>query len=290
MGILDNYRKQRPSVTRVYLRVAILTALFVVVVTIMIVLRRRAREAEGLSRIPARPAPASALPAAGSGSMPASPPAGLPEWKPLSPAEERNLLAKITDQAPLAVREHREAYYYLLNKVHRMTDAEINAQLDLTVGYEEFANQADIVRGSVVEVKGHLLRLEETPLDPSRAGLPVVYEGQIMDRSLKVYSFRLTESPRPAFEPGQLRIEDARHVRLRGIFMQVVVYQNREVPPTDVAAPLIIGRKLVEIPPVGRKTSWLWLLVLALLATVIAVRLGIVLLPKRGPRHRRHIA
>jgi len=32
-------------------------------------------------------------------------------------------------------------------------------------------------------------------------------------------------------------------VRLRGIFVQVVVYQNREVPPKDVAAPLIIGRK-----------------------------------------------
>ena len=130
----------------------------------------------------------------------------------------------------------------------------------------------------MVEVKGHLPRLVKTSLDPSKAGLAAVYEGQVMDRSLNVYSFRLTESPRPVFEPGKVQIKDARHVRLRGIFMQIVVYQNRA--QEDVATPLILGRRLVDIPPVSRKSSWVWLMVLGGLVIFVALRLGLTLLPR----------
>jgi len=276
MGILENYRKQRPAAIRGYLRVAILSSLFMVVITIMIVLGQRAQEAAGPSAIPSKPIARETHPEDSAPSPVA--PGSASAWKLRTPAQERALLARIVDQAPLAVREHREAYYYLLNKVHRMTEAELDAQLDLSVGYGQFAHQADIVRGSVVEVKGHLLRLVETPLDPSKAGLPAVYEGQIMDRSLNVYSFRLTESPRPMFEPGKVQIKDARHVRLRGIFMQVVVYQNRA--QKDVATPLILGRRLVDIPPVNRKSSWVWPTVLGGVVILVALRLGLTLLPR----------
>ena len=274
MAILGRYRDRRRNETLPLRRVWTLSILLcLVVMVVLITAQRRLNSTAGSSETPESPA-ATAPPDA----PPPGPPPPSSTWRLLPPDEERALLSQIVDQVPLGVREHREAYYYLINKVHRLTDAQLAEELDPEVTYFDYAKQPEIIRGSVVEVSGMVMRLEMTPLDPSKAGLAAVYEGQIMDRKSNIYSFVLTEPPAPPFAPGRIRVRNALRARLRGIFMQILVYGNREVPPKDVATPLIIGRRLERLkvkglapPPV----SWGWIAVLGVGALVLSVWLCI---------------
>jgi hypothetical protein len=158
-----------------------------------------------------------------------------------------------------------------------MTDAALDALLDASIGYADYADRPHEVRGRVATVTGHLLRLERTPLDPAEACIPVVYEGQVLDNLNRVYSFCLTEPPRPPFVPGSVGIRDGLAVRLRGVFMQVIAYENRQEPPRMIATPLLIGRRLEPIKrgaAAGTDSlSWPWLAILLVLGVVAAVAL-----------------
>lgn len=288
MPILERYRKRSARVTTGYRRVLILVILLGVVVALMGLLARTGRQ-----RSPDTKAPESQM-----SSLPRADPASTahadetrtsrPKWRPLPPEKERALLAKLADQVPLRAPLHHEAYYYLLNKVQNMTDAELEKDLDTTVAYADCARRPKEIRGRVVEVSGTLLRLERTPLNLSKAGLSAVYEGQIMDRDQHIYSFFLSEPPQPSLVPGDVRVRDSRRVRLRGVFMQVLVYENREDPPKHVATPLIIGRRLVEIrkrrPGPGR-IGWQWIVSLAVLTLAVGFWL-FLRLPQRARRRR----
>ena len=272
MAILGKYRKRGTEAARGFRRTVILLLLLCVVIALMALLGQKRK---GRDREPAIQ-PAAPLPRAVRGTRSA----GLPDWHPLPPGQERALLAKVVDQVPLGVREHRHAYYYLLNKMHRLSDTEVASLLDRSIRYGDYARQPDIVRGSMVEISGLLLRYERTPLDPGKAGFEAVYEGQILDADNHVCSFSVTE-PHARFVPGRVDIRDARRVRLRGVFMQVIVYQNQEHPPKDVATPLVIGRRLVALPTPrfgARPISWAWIAALA--AVTLAIGLWLFL----GPR------
>ena len=268
MPVLEKYRARGSRPGSGYRRAIIFGAMLLVVGALFLSLNRASRK--GAPPPPAPPAPPAAtsrdVDDAQAGSMP-------DQWKPLPPAEERTLLAALTDQQPLYVREHREAYYYLLNKAHHMTDSALDSQVNNEITYADYGRQPDIVRGSVVEVTGRLLRLNKTMLQPGKATIPAVYEGQILDRDNHVYSFFLTEPPGPPFRPGAVRISDGIGARLRGIFMQVLAYDNRENPPKTIVSPLLIGRRLIEISApdtAPAPLAWYWYA----LITVGAVVLG----------------
>jgi len=282
LAILEKYRRDRSLSLRGYRRALVLMLFLAVVLALMVMIGIQARES--VLQPSASPPPA---PAAPSPDVIIEDP--LPDWAPLSPKEERALLGKITDQAPLGVRENREAYYYLLNKVRRMSDTELAERVDRKIQYEDFQNQGDIIRGSVVEVTGTLLRIEETELDYAQAGLRAIYEGQIMTADGALYSFSLTMRPQAPFAPGKVGVRDALPVRLRGIFMQVIVYENRENPPKQIATPLIIGRSLthIRLPPRPRG-SFPWFTVSALLA--LAAGLAFTIVATLTSPRRKHTA
>lgn len=281
MAILQEYRKKtRAQGKRGYRRGLILAVLLCLVAVMMVLLNRYAGKrshkpatASQPTRVTAKVSP-----------VPSQPRRGAAAWRPLTARKERELLARIVDQTPLGVREHRDAYFYLLNKIHNMSDVAIAARVDRSITYADYADQPDIVRGSFVEVAGHLLRLEKTPLDPAQAMLPAVYEGQILDAENRVYSFCLTEPPQRPFLPGTMRIRDALRVRLQGVFMQVITYRNREDPPRDVVTPLIIGRRLVESKAGPRPSTppWIWIAAFGGLSTLIGT--GIILGLRRTRR------
>ena len=283
MVILGEYRKHRKTTSLGHRRIVLLAVLLGLVVAMMALFHRKAAEVHTAPSIRPRPA-VHESPAA-----PQSPPAErlASAWHALPPEKERALLARIIDQAPLAVREHREAYHYLLNKLHHMTDAQVAAEADPTISYADYVGQPEIVRGSMVEVAGRLLRLEKTGLDQDKAGLTAVYEGQIMDAKGHLYSFCLTKPPSAPFSPGTVRFEDGLRVRLQGVFMQIIVYRDRHIPPRNVATPLIIGRRLIEMQPAQTASdtiSWLWVALLAL--ATLGAGLWLFLAARRPPPAR----
>jgi len=284
MPILGKYRKPRPIGLRGY-RVALMLALLLVVVVVVALRLGKRKEAPRPPTTHREPSASRAATA-----PPPDTPAPDSNWRALSPDEERAMLGRIVDQAPLGVLEHRKAYYYLLNKVHRMSDREMADRVDREIGYRDFAWQPQIVRGSVAEVQGILLRLQSVPLsNPKEAGLQLIYEGQIMDSDTPdhIYSFVLTERPGAQFKPDRVTIDDALRVRLRGIFMQNIVYQNQQNPPKRVATPLIIGRRLLKISRPSPETgpvSIIWPAALALAACLFGAWLFLL----KGRRKRPH--
>ena len=281
MPILERYRGRRSLGGPPYSKVLRLTALLcVLAIAGVMSLARYARTS--------RPEPAP--PAEDGASSLAAPEAyALPpddDWEPLSREEERELLAPIVDQVPLGVREHREAYYYLINRVRRMTHEEMGERLDTDVEYQDYELQPHVIRGAVVQARGLVMRLEKTDLASDKAGLPSVWEGQMVDRRNQLYSFVLTEPPHEPFRVG-LRMADGVWGDLRGIFMQVIAYPNREDPPQYVATPLIIGKGLraAPVPPIRRPpVSWPWIAGMAALAAALGVWLCAGVVRRPPPR------
>jgi hypothetical protein len=201
------------------------------------------------------------------------------EWQALSPESERRLLAGLTDQAPLGVTENARAYYYLLGRMHYMTDAEVDAAWDPAMSYDAIASDPEVARGAVVQVQGHVLRLVRTELDASVAGLPAVWEGQVMDADRRVYSFVLTEEPELGEHgtDGVVQVRDALRAGIRGIYMQNIVYESRG---GLAVTPLIIARRLAiaeeGVSTAKSRRSWPWLMLAVGAAAVMVVRLRCV--------------
>ncbi len=221
--------------------------------------------------------------------VPADTPAngGTADWQFLAPKSERRLLAELTDQAPLGVRENARAYYYLLGKVHRMTDGQVDAAWDSALSYDAIASDPEVARGAIVQVQGHVLRLVRTELDASAAGLAAVWEGQVMDADRHLYSFVLTEEPELGDRGagGVIEARDGLRAGIRGIYMQNIVYESRG---GLVVTPLVIARRLAiaeeGVAAQNPRRGWPWLILAVGAVVLIVVRL------RRAVRgHVRHV-
>jgi len=202
--------------------------------------------------------------------------AGIPaEWQALTPEAERRLLAELIDQAPLGVWENAQAYYYLLGKVHHMTDDQVDAAWDSSLSYDAIASDPEVARGAVVQAQGHVLRLVRTELDASVAGLSAIWEGQMLDADRRVYSFVLTEEPELGGYGAAIQTRDGLRAGIRGIYMQTIVYESRG---GLVATPLLIARRLAiaeqgAADQENSRRGWPWLLVAAGAVVLMVVRL-----------------
>ena len=284
MSILADYRRRRPAAAKGYRNAVLLALLLAIVIGGGYAFRTRCRrQPAGL---------ALRVPIAGKPSPPPLPAADVPpdsdaaaKWTPLSPEKEIELLGEVVDQRPLYLREHRDAYYYLLGKVRNMSDDDLREAVDPTIAYTDYGSQPAIIRGSAVEVTGRLLWLTRTELDARVAPLTHVYEGQLLDPDMRIYWFVLTDTPRDPFVPGRVTLKQDMRATLRGIFMQVIVYRTRA--GKDTAVPFLIGRRLE--PREGLRSgvgmpSWPWLA--AITAGVVALFLLFARAALRRPAPR----
>lgn len=205
----------------------------------------------------------------------------------LSSEEERGLLSVVQDRFPLAVHEQKQAYYYLLNKTHVLTQDEIERYIDRDVEYRDFDRQPDIIRGAAVEVRGVLAALVRTEMDMEQSGFSHVFEGLLQDVEGRRYYFVVTEAPPPELLPGQVSVSDGRGARLAGYFLQIIQYET--AGGDYVAAPLIVGKRLEPRlrPPASRSPQRDLLLMIMMIVVLLILTGGFLYLWHR--RTNRHI-
>ncbi len=287
MSILAEYRRRRPANTKGYRNAVRLGLLLVIVVGSGYAFRTRYQQQPqpaGLAlRVPDADKPSSPPPPAGDVAADTD---AAAKWTPLSPEGEIELLGEVVDQRPLYLREHRDAYYYLLGKARSMSDDDFREAVDQTITYADYESQPAIIRGSTAEVTGQLLWLTKTQLDARVAPLTHVYEGQLLDSDMRLYWFVLTAPPRDPFVPDLVTLKQDLHATLRGIFMQVIVYRTRD--GEDTAVPFLIGRRLepregLSGGGVGMP-SWPWLAAFA--AVVVGIFLAFARATFRRPAPR----
>ena len=270
----DTYKRRRRRAPGLG-RIVILCALLVVVMAAMLELQRKARLYEREAR---------------EGESASIPPEMLERPRQsgdftqediLSVAEETKLLSHVQDQLPLAVREQRIAYYYLLNKLRLQSLDALLQGLDERVRYEDFIDQPQIVRGAVVRVRGHLYRLIRTEMDAKASGLSHVYEGQIRGAQGRMYSIVLVEAPTRDLKPGIVSRKDHIVVEVVGAFLQNVAYADRSGGHS--ASPLIIAKAMrrVQVPGAEGARLPLWVGWLGGGAVLIV---GIWVVLRRGTR------
>jgi hypothetical protein len=197
-------------------------------------------------------------------------------WQELGGEDERRMLAALEEQGPLFLREHREAYYYMLNKVHRMSEADLEYLLDPKVTYEDFATRPSIIRGAAVNLRGTLIRFKRTDLGHGRSGLASIWQGNLVDPEGRPILVALTESPEPPLVVSEVGLQkQTPEVTVRGIFIQNVQYEN--MAGDTIAAPLIIARELRVANKVARPgkdgSSGIWIALACATALLLVWRL-----------------
>ncbi|MBM4047835.1 MAG: hypothetical protein FJ279_22245 [Planctomycetes bacterium] len=184
------------------------------------------------------------------------------------PLLDLSLLLTVQDQEPL----EKEPFYYLLRRVREMTHEELDSLRDPAITFDSYVDTPDRCRGKVHQVMGTLFRLQPTPLPADNpTGLPTLYEGQIVDRDVNMFSFYVLE------EPGNVRLKED-SVLLNGVFLKVIAYKARS--GQFHASPLLIGKRLVKVPQQhprgGTATGWatvMWIGLAAVVAAIAAVAL-----------------
>ena len=161
---------------------------------------------------------------------------------------DRLILETVVDQDQV----EKDVLYYLLRKLRGLSYEEIDSNADLSITMEHYATVPEKCRGRVVQVRGRLMRLAVTKLPDLSLGMDHIYEGQIVDRELDMYSFYILE------EPVGIQVMDD-EVVLNGYFLKQLVYQNRKVLPDGTrgltATPLIVGRRLLRIARPAPRTG-----------------------------------
>jgi hypothetical protein len=270
MPILDRYRQQ-PSSSSPLRPLLLLTALLAGLVAAILSLGGDEERVEPANRpATARQAETPSQPVRVEPETPVEP----QEWRELSEQEELRMLARVVDQQSLAVREQKQAYYYMLGKVDHMSPEDMEFLLDRNLGYADFANRPDIVRGSAAELAGTVVRLRRVSLRNTRSPVRVVWEGNMIDRDGRPLMFVLTDEPEAPFVPGEVTVQEPGFAVLRGVFLQNIQYQN--AAGDWVAMPLLIARRLrarAAPRPADDRNTWLWMGIAVAAFVLLAVRL-----------------
>ncbi len=192
--------------------------------------------AEAAAPPPRAAAPASAAPAA---------PAQAPR-KPFLDSVERMAISEEKDQT---MRPLKAPLMLLFRKVADTPAETLEAYVDPSVTYDDFATRPLAQRGKVVRFIGTLQRVARSHMDVSEAGLDAIYEGQIRDKNWDLYSFYVTDKP-----VGFRVMQDV--VVLVGVYYTNIVYETRGGGLK--ATPLIIGRRLTLYQPPRRVEAPGW--------------------------------
>jgi hypothetical protein len=115
--------------------------------------------------------------------------------------------------------------------------------------------------GQVVRVTGSLARLREAPVPPNPCDLKAVYQGQVVDKDFRFWTFILTEKP-----PEDIREDDL--VRIYGPFFKIWEYETN-IPNTWKLTAVVVARNFVRVE--ADKTPVLGIAIIVLTAVIVVV-------------------
>jgi len=161
-----------------------------------------------------------------------------------------------------------EPYFYLANYVMKRSAADLRREALPDVRWRDVYNDPDKYEGKVLRVTGSLARLRVAPLpDSNPCNLKEVYQGQIIDKYFRFWTFILTEKP-----PKAIRKDDT--VRVYGTFFKIWEYETN-MPNARKLTAVIVGKNFVQVeidktPAMGKTIAALTLLTVVIL--LFAVR------------------
>lgn len=200
---------------------------------------------EHLAITPTRQSVTSTLPAPASITL--TPPA-------LTPIPFEGQLDNVEDYTP--AKQDKE-FNLLLEYVSRFSPEEISKQVNPDIKHSDLMEHPEKYRGEFVRVKGHLIVSPDTRnLTTNPAGLKLYYTGWLGDADKKeIYHFILIDRPEKHIgvydRQGQPDI-----VWVEGVFLKLEKYERASRAGGGYKiAPLLIGRRMGNIPKVPVSTK-----------------------------------
>lgn len=154
-----------------------------------------------------------------------------------------------------------EPYFYLAHYVMQHGQEELKSKADVKAEWEDVYDDPQKYVGNVVRVTGSLARLRESPVPQNPCGLKAVYQGQIVDKHFRFWTFILTEKP-----PDDIHEEDL--VRVYGPFFKIWEYETN-LPNMWKKTAVVVAKSLVKVEPDKRPVLGNTIIVLTALIVVI---------------------
>jgi len=156
-----------------------------------------------------------------------------------------------------------EPYFYLANYVMTRSAEALKQEALPELRWRDVYNDPDKYEGKVLRVTGSLARLRVAPLpEDNPCNLKEVYQGQIIDKYFRFWTFILTEKP-----PKAIRKDDT--VRVYGSFFKIWEYETN-MPNARKLTAVIVGKNFVQVeidktPAMGKTIAALTLVTVLVL-------------------------
>ena len=132
-----------------------------------------------------------------------------------------------------------EAYFYLANEVMNKSQEQLREEANREVTWRDVFLDPRKYQGMTMAITGSLARIREAPLKDNACGLKSVYQGQIIDKDWRFWTFILIERPDESFQDGDL-------VRVYGQFFKIWEYETN-LPNTRKLNAIIVGKRFVHV-------------------------------------------
>ena len=161
-----------------------------------------------------------------------------------------------------------EAYYYLAHHVMNRSQPELKAEAEIKTEWVDVFKRPAEHCGRTLRITGELVRLRQAPLPKNPCGLKVVYQGQLVDKHFRFWTFVLLEKPSKDIGLGD-------SVRVYGPFFKIWEYETN-LPNAMKLSAVVVGKRLVRVkfdePPVMGPV----LVVLTMITICVLVVAGLV--------------
>ena len=132
-----------------------------------------------------------------------------------------------------------EAYFYLANDVMIKSQEQLRKEANRKVTWRDVFIEPKKYQGTTMAITGSLARIREAPLASNPCGLKSVFQGQIIDKDWRFWTFILIEGPDKSFQEGDL-------VRVYGQFFKIWEYETN-LPNTRKLNAVIVGKRFVHV-------------------------------------------
>ena len=161
-----------------------------------------------------------------------------------------------------------EAYYYLAHHVMNRSQPELKAEAEIKTEWVDVFKRPAEHCGRTLRITGELVRLRQAPLPKNPCGLKVVYQGQLVDKHFRFWTFVLLEKPSRDIGLGD-------SVRVYGPFFKIWEYETN-LPNAMKLSAVVVGKRLVRVkfdePPVMGPV----LVILTMITICVLVVAGLV--------------
>ncbi|MDA0837453.1 MAG: hypothetical protein O3B01_08540 [Planctomycetota bacterium] len=168
-----------------------------------------------------------------------------------------------------------EAYYYLANEVMKRPQEQLRDEANREVTWSDVFVDPQKYQGTTLAITGSLARIREAPLQANPCGLKSVYQGQLIDKDWRFWTFILIERPDKSFQDGDL-------VRVYGKFFKIWEYETN-LPNTSKLNAVIVGKRFVHVE-LNKDPIAGWYIVGLAAATVLVLTVAQII-SKKSDRH-----